>query len=119
MKVKHRFPPKWFVTLVWILGFLLLWEIGAFLVENNPKIRNPEYILPHMWQIFASFFDTNLTTATQTPFQVVLTACGDTLSRAGIGFIIGLSAGFILALLMNLSNIVEKVAFPYLMLIQV
>lgn len=119
MRKKHKFPPKWLVTLVWIIGFLLLWEFGAFLVENNPKIRNPEYILPHMWQIFASFFDTNLTTATQTPFQVVLEACGATLSRAGIGFLIGLSAGFILALLMNLSHIVEKIAFPYLMLIQV
>ena len=41
-----------------------------------------------------------------------------TLLRAAVGFLIGMVAGFGLALLMKLSGIVEKLAFPYLMLIQ-
>lgn len=39
-------------------------------------------------------------------------------SRIAVGFLIGMAAGFGLALLMKLSGIVEKLAFPYLMLIQ-
>ena len=49
---------------------------------------------------------------------MVLQNAGATLSRAGIGFSVGVAAGFILALLMSLFDTVEKVAFPYLMLIQ-
>lgn len=49
---------------------------------------------------------------------MVLVNAGATLSRAGIGFLIGTVLGFVLALLMNLSGTVEKIAFPYLMLIQ-
>ena len=49
---------------------------------------------------------------------MVLINAGATLSRAGIGFLIGTAIGFLLALLMSLSGTVEKIAFPYLMLIQ-
>lgn len=35
-----------------------------------------------------------------------------------MGYLIGIASGFVLALLMSLSGIVEKIAFPYLMLIQ-
>jgi NitT/TauT family transport system permease protein len=41
-----------------------------------------------------------------------------TLERAAIGFAIGAFSGFVLALLMKFSGIIEKIAFPYLMLIQ-
>ena len=51
--------------------------------------------------------------------ELIAMSCNETLVRAGIGFLIGTAAGFILALLMSLSKIVEKIAFPYLMLIQV
>lgn len=38
--------------------------------------------------------------------------------RALLGFLLGTGAGFVLALLMKLSGLVEKMLFPYLMLIQ-
>ena len=40
------------------------------------------------------------------------------MSAKDIGFAVGVAAGFILALLMSLFGTVEKIAFPYLMLIQ-
>ena len=47
-----------------------------------------------------------------------MTNAAATLSRAGEGFLIGMALGALLALLMSLSGAVDKIAFPYLMIIQ-
>lgn len=66
-----------------------------------------------------SFFDTkSITGSGDTIATLVFSSAAETLSRALIGFIIGMVLGYILALLMHLSHIVEKIAFPYLMIIQ-
>lgn len=49
---------------------------------------------------------------------MVMTNAAATLSRAGIGYIIGIISGFVLALFMSLRKLIKKIAFPYLMLIQ-
>lgn len=104
------------VLLVWVLALVLLWEAGAFYMEGVK--RTPENVLPHLWQIAQSVVSTKPVSSGQTALQIVLTSAGDTLVRATYGFLIGMAAGFLLALLMKLSHIVEKVAFPYLMIIQ-
>ena len=104
------------VTLIWLIGILIIWEIGAFHMEGTK--RTPENVLPHFYQIIASIFSTKPVSSGQTALQIVLTNAGATLLRAGEGFIIGMIGGFILALIMNLSGIIEKIAFPYLMIIQ-
>ena len=104
------------VTVVWVLGLAILWEITATVVANTK--RTPENILPHLYQIVESVFSTKLVNGRQTAFQLVLSNAGITLLRAGIGFVIGAAIGFILALLMHRFTPVEKVAFPYLMIIQ-
>lgn len=53
-----------------------------------------------------------------TATMVVLTSARATILRALLGFALGTVAGFLLALLMKLSGICEKMLFPYLMLIQ-
>ncbi len=104
-----------FVLFVWILGFAVIWEIGAFYIQTvSPK--HPEYILPHLWQIASSV--TMKASDDQTIFGMVMTNAWATLSRAGIGFLIGMALGALLALAMSLSGAVEKIAFPYLMIIQ-
>ena len=95
---------KWMPTLVWILCIVAIWEFMACVVATTK--RTPENILPHIYQILYSLISTKKVTGTQT------------LLRAAVGFLIGMAAGFGLALLMKLSGIVEKLAFPYLMLIQ-
>lgn len=107
---------KQFVTFVWIIGLVILWEAGAFLVAANK--RTPENILPHLHQILASIFSTKKVTADMTAVQVVLVNAGVTLGRAGIGFLVGALAGYILAIMMRRFVAIEKIAFPYLMLIQ-
>ncbi len=72
-----------------------------------------------LYQIIGSFFDTkSITGSGDTIATLVFSSAAETLSRALIGFIIGMVLGYILALLMHLSHIVEKIAFPYLMIIQ-
>ena len=104
------------VTLVWVLGLLVIWEIFAFIIQATK--RTPENIMPHVWQIFYSLIDPKPVSNGMSCLQVVLFNAGQTLSRAGQGFMIGTLIGFALAILMKLSHIVEKIAAPYLMLIQ-
>ena len=112
-KIKNS---KALVTLVWVLGLLVIWEIFVFIIQATK--RTPENIMPHVWQIFYSLIDPKPVSNGMSCLQVVLFNAGQTLSRAGQGFMIGTLIGFALAILMKLSHIVEKIAAPYLMLIQ-
>lgn len=112
-KIKNS---KALVTLVWVLGLLVIWEIFAFIIQATK--RTPENIMPHVWQIFYSLIHPKPVSNGMSCLQVVLFNAGQTLSRAGQGFMIGTLIGFALAILMKLSHIVEKIAAPYLMLIQ-
>ncbi len=114
--VKRVLKSKRMVTLVWIIGLIIVWEIGATIVEGAK--RTPENVLPHLYQIFESIISTDKVNGTQTALQIVLSNAGITLWRAGVGFAIGAGVGFLLALLMSLFKAVEKIAFPYLMIIQ-
>ena len=101
---------------MWILVIAAIWEIFAFIVEQTK--RTPINVLPHLWQIIEAFFSDKKVSGKMTMPQLIGTACQETLLRAATGFVIGTVLGYLLALLMNLSRIVEKIAFPYLMLIQ-
>lgn len=114
--IKKVINSKKLVTIVWILGLVILWEIGATVIEQTK--RSPENVLPHLYQIFQSVISKDLVNSSQTALQIVLSNAGITLLRAGIGFLIGIAIGFALALLMNLFLAVEKTVFPYLMIIQ-
>lgn len=115
-RLKKVLTSPHMVTVVWIIGLIVVWEIGATIVEGVK--RTPENVLPHLYQIFESIISTDKVNGTQTALQIVLSNAGITLMRAGIGFAIGAGVGFVLALLMNLVRAVEKIAFPYLMIIQ-
>ena len=114
--IRKVFSSKRMVIVVWIIGLIIVWEIIATVVAATK--RTPENVLPHLYQIIASVFSGDLVNGSQTAFQIVMSNAGITLYRAFIGFLIGTAIGFILALLMNMFLPVEKVAFPYLMIIQ-
>ena len=115
-KVKKIFTSKIFVIFIWIAALFVLWEVCAAHVAETK--RTPENILPHISGIINSLLSDKKINGGQTALQMVLENAGATLSRAGVGYLIGIASGFVLALLMSLSGIVEKIAFPYLMLIQ-
>lgn len=112
--------PKWvpalLSTLLWIGVLILAWEIGAKSIEATK--RTPENILPHLSDIWKAIISPKRVAGGKTALQVVLSSAGMTLLRALYGFIAGTVLGFVLAFVMKLSGIVEKIIFPYLMLIQ-
>lgn len=107
---------KWLPMLIWIVGLIALWEMGAFVVAATK--RTPENVLPHLYQIVAAMLSNKPVSSGQTAIMVVLSSAGKTLLRASYGFLAGTILGFILALIMKLSGIAEKLIFPYLMLVQ-
>lgn len=115
-KIKAILSSRQMVTVVWVLGLAAVWEAGATVIAQTK--RTPENVLPHLYQILQSVLSTKLVNGSQTALQIVLSNAGITLLRAGVGFLIGTAVGYLLALLMSRFVTVEKVAFPYLMIIQ-
>ncbi|MCR5545989.1 MAG: ABC transporter permease subunit [Lachnospiraceae bacterium] len=107
---------KWFSSLLWILLLIIAWEVGAFVVANTKRI--PENVLPHLYQIIIAGFSTDKVTGDMTATQAVLSSAAQTLLRGFLGFVLGAAIGFVFALVMKMSGVLEKVLFPYLMLIQ-
>lgn len=110
-KLKKR---RNFSLCVWLIGFAIVWEIIAFYVQFS--FRTPENYLPHIYDVIISIF--TVKNGSDWGFGIVLQSAGITISRALLGFAIGIVLGYVLALLMDLIGAVEKVAFPFLMLIQ-
>ncbi len=115
-KFKPILRSKPVVMLLWIILLIVLWEIFASVVTQTK--RTPENVMPHLSGVIDSIFSDKRINGSQTAFEMIIENAGATLSRAGIGYLIGIALGFVLALLMSLSGVIEKIAFPYLMLIQ-
>lgn len=120
MKKKLSSMPKWvpavLSALVWIGVLIFFWEMGARKMDVTK--RTPENVLPHLKNIWNALISTKPVAGGKTALQVVMSSAGMTLLRALYGFVVGSALGFGLALLMKLSGVVEKLLFPYLMLIQ-
>ncbi len=97
------------VTGVWLLSIIVLWELlSAFLlyvVQDN--MASSKLPFPH--DVLMTFIS---------EWQTLLVAGIVTLSRAGLGFTIGGLIGITLAVIMSLSKVAEKIAFPYLIVSQ-
>ena len=115
-KITELFENKWVINAFWLVLLVIVWEIGAVAVEATKRI--PEIIMPHLYQIVEAIFSTKKVANGMTAVMVVLTSARATLLRAMGGFLLGTALGFLFALFMKLSGIVEKLLFPYLMLIQ-
>lgn len=115
-KVKSLANKKWVSTVFWLAILVIVWEIGASMIAVTK--RTPENIMPHLYQIIEAAFSPKPVANGMSATMVVLTSARATLVRALGGFLLGAILGFLLALLMKLSGMVEKLMFPYLMLIQ-
>jgi NitT/TauT family transport system permease protein len=97
------------VTLVWLGSIIVLWEVLAavllFFIQDN--MASSKLPFPH--DVLITFVG---------EWSSLLTAGFVTLSRAGLGFAIGGLIGVTLAVVMSLSKIAEKIAFPYLIVSQ-
>ncbi len=97
------------VTAVWVTGFFVLWELLAFLIQFVMRVPMANTKIP--------YFHTVVGTIAQN-WQSLLKDSAITFSRAAIGFALGAAVGIILSIIMSLSKMVEKIAFPYLIISQ-
>lgn len=100
---------KYKVNLVWAVGIFILWEFGAFFLDKILKDPMADVKLPYPHSIAISIVNN---------FEALMGSAGTTFSRAVLGFAVGAAIGFILAIIMSLSKIAEKIALPYLIISQ-
>ncbi len=106
---KTRKTPRFLVPVVWVVGVIVAWELISFLLAVVLKDPQADKKLPYLHDVVASFFQNA---------HMMLQAGGVTLSRAALGFVLGCGIGFVLAVLMSLTKIIEKIAMPYLLIMQ-
>lgn len=109
MEKKNRRAPRLLVPVVWVAGVVAVWELVSFLLDAVFKDPQAAKKLPYLHDVVLAFFQN---------WQSMLQAGGVTLSRAALGFLFGIAIGFVLAVLMSLSKIFEKIAMPYLLIMQ-
>lgn len=97
------------VNLVWILGIILVWELIAFFLDKIAKDPMAEAKLPYPHDIVVSIVQN---------FGELMSSAGLTFSRAVMGFFLGAAIGGVLAIIMSLSKVVEKISLPYLIISQ-
>jgi len=102
--------------LFWLVLLIVIWEAGANWADATK--RTPANVLPHLSQIIEAANSTKKVSSGETASQLVESGAKLTLGRAALGFLLGAVVGFVLALFMKISKVVEKVVFPYLMIIQ-
>lgn len=60
---KEFVPPRWLVTLVWLIGFFAVWEIIAVIVQASGGSNT---VFPHLYDMIYWCFSTQtVVTATQ------------------------------------------------------
>ncbi len=100
---------KYKVNLVWTIGIILVWELIAFFLDKIAKDPMASSKLPYPHEVVISI--------TQN-FTELVGAAGLTFSRAVMGFALGTAIGVVLAIIMSLSRVVEKISLPYLIVSQ-
>ena len=100
---------KYMINTVWAVGIFVLWELTAFLLDGVLQDPMAEAKLPYPHMVIISLMQN---------FSDLMSAAGLTLSRAVMGFALGALVGFVLAIIMSLSKIAEKIALPYLVVSQ-
>ncbi len=100
-----------------VLAVIAVWELFASIISVTR--RSPENVLPHIHQIIIFALSSKAVVNDRTAIQLLGENAAATLTRSLIGFFLGTAIGYIAAVLMKLSGVVEKILFPYIMLIQI
>lgn len=102
-------PPGWLVTLIWVLGFLVVWDVIALLFQLAGQVGTKfPYIHDLLKWAFSSAYDGN----------GIWRATGITLSVFATGLLIGFLVGAVFAIIMSACLPIEKVGYPLLLLSQ-
>lgn len=95
--------------LAWTTGVVVLWEAVAWFLAGPAADPQAASKLPFLHDVVATlaFRGGPLWEASQVTF-----------AQASLGFVLGALVGYLLAVLMSLSKIIERIAYPYLIVSQ-
>lgn len=96
-------------TIAWAVGVIAVWELVAYALAGPLHDPMAASKLPLPQAVVATTLRDAATLAQ---------AAGVTLSKAAIGFALGATVGYLLAVLMSISRTAERIAFPYLIVSQ-
>jgi NitT/TauT family transport system permease protein len=102
----RRIDGRYISLILWVVGFFLLWELGAFFLSDVLQDPMAAKKLPFFHTVIAE----TAAHSSNIFYQSSLTAL-----RAAEGFILGAAVGCLLALLMDLFGLIERMAMPYLL----
>lgn len=97
------------VMLVWVIVIIAVWELGSLVLRYVIRDQMAYAKLPYPHSIVITLAKS---------WRILLEAGAVTFSRAVLGFILGAGIGAVLAVIMSLSRIIERIAFPYLIVSQ-
>lgn len=96
-------------VLIWLVLIVIVWEAGAFYLKEVSHDKMYLQKLPYLHSVFANIGSN---------FGSLLKAGLITTSRALYGLCLGSIVGFIVAVILSFSNILEKMIFPHLIVFQ-
>lgn len=94
---------------VWILLAMVLWEVASYLLREVLHDPLASKKVPSLLEIADSFISNA---------PELMRQAGITMSYAAAGFAIGAAVGIVLALVMSLSGLCERMILPYLLVSQ-
>ncbi|HEY9593982.1 MAG TPA: ABC transporter permease subunit [Spirochaetia bacterium] len=97
------------VILVWIVAVIAVWELAAFLLAAVLRDPMAAAKIPYVHAVVVTIVEN---------WQALLGAVGVTFSKAATGFALGAAVGYLLAVVMSVSRLAERIAFPYLIVSQ-
>ena len=95
--------------MLWILTALALWQASAFILSRVVKDPLADKKLPFLQDVAVSFVENA---------GFLLLQAGITLRYASLGFFTGVMTGILLAIVMRISGMAERMILPYLLLSQ-
>jgi NitT/TauT family transport system permease protein len=109
---------KGFVSFLWALAGVLLiaimWELTKILgTLIDLPFNTSDQAMPHIWTMFSAFTMPEVRGSETTVFQAVLSAATYSLMLALGGFVIGVSVGLLLAIIMQRFLFFERGLLPF------
>ncbi|QYF72959.1 ABC transporter permease [Cryobacterium sp. PAMC25264] len=120
-------PRRILVGALGVLALALLWELYVFLAPADGVIvggltvlpRASEMAMPHLWVMLERILEPVTGSSSAVPmWQAVLEAALFTLGIAAVGWLVGVTVGLALALLMQRFRLAESAILPWIILSQ-
>ena len=103
---------------IWELYKTLGPEDGVIVFGVRILPRTSDRAMPHVWEMITRLFEPAVGSTGPPLWQNVLEACGFSLRIAAVGWLLGVSIGLILAVLMARLRIAEAAVLPWVILSQ-